>query len=138
MLIVDTSVWIDFFHNRDTVQTQRLADTLVRGRIGMLDIILLEILRGFRRDDEYQRVKERLSVLPFFQTLDKQSVVEYADFYRSLRKRGITVRKQNDVIIAGFCIRSGLPLLFADKDFHPFVAHLGLIDAQTDSPPFLS
>lgn len=130
MLIVDSSVWIDYFNNRDTWHTQILDQQLLNGRVGMLDVILLEILRGIRHDNEYRRVKTMLGFLPFFQTMSREDIVHCADCYRSLRKRGITIRKQNDVVIAAFCIRQSIPLLFADRDFSPFVVHLGLWDAR--------
>ena len=129
MIFVDTSVWIDYFNGNDTAATDRL-DTALQGEAVVIgDLVLLEILQGFRREADYQQAKLLLQHLAIYDLLGQDAVEEYARYFRILRKRGITIRKTADVIIAGFCIVNRIPLLFEDKDFRPFVKHLGLRSA---------
>ena len=97
------------------------------------DLILLEILQGFRSDKDYETAKEHLQVLPQFSMLSPEIAINAAENYRVLRKRGITIRKTADVIIATFCINKSIPLLFADKDFIPFTKHLKLQSVLTET-----
>jgi len=126
MILVDTSVWIDYFNGRDTSQTSILDQALQNQTIIMGDLILLEILQGFRSDKDYSIAKKHLTELPIHNLLTPDLALKSADSYRALRKRGITIRKTSDVIIAIFCIENDIPLLFSDKDFLPFVRHLNL------------
>ena len=126
MIIVDTSVWIDYFNGRDTGETDRLDGLLGHEPVGIGDLILTEILQGFRSDSDYRTAKELLSSLTLFEMLGRENAIRSADHYRLLRKRGITIRKTADVIIATFCIAGNHTLLFSDRDFLPFVEHLGL------------
>lgn len=126
MIIVDTSVWIDFFNGRDTPQTDTLDRLLGNEPVAIGDLILMEILQGFRADKAYRKAKGLLSALPVFDMLGSENAINCAAHYRRLRKRGITVRKSADVIIATFCIVENHSLLFSDKDFLPFVEVLGL------------
>ena len=125
-MLVDTSVWIDYFNGRDNKHTQVLDLAIVEGTVALGDLILLEILQGFRNDDEYKKVKRTLSTLDQYELFGKDMVEKCAENYRALRKKGITIRKTTDVIIATFCISQKLPLLFLDRDFDPFVDYLGL------------
>ena len=129
MVMVDSSVWIDYFNGRDTAQTSRLDDLLSSEVIGLGDLILVEVLQGFREDKDFQIAKQLLTSLTVFNLLGSDIAVKSADNFRSLRKRGLTVRKTADVVIATFCIENNYPLLFSDKDFIPFVNFLGLIAA---------
>ena len=129
MIMVDSSVWIDYFNGRDTAQTSRLDDLLSSEVIGLGDLILVEVLQGFREDKDFQIAKQLLTSLTVFNLLGSDIAVKSADNFRSLRKRGLTVRKTADVVIATFCIENNYPLLFSDKDFIPFVNFLGLIAA---------
>ena len=96
--------------------------------IAIGDLILTEVLQGFRRDADFARAKELLLSLTFFNMLGVENAIRSAEHFRALRKRGITIRKTADVIIATFCIAEGHSLLFSDKDFFPFVEQLGLRD----------
>ena len=129
MVMVDSSVWIDYFNGRDTAQTSRLDDLLSSEVIGLGDLLLVEVLQGFREDKDFQIAKQLLTSLTVFNLLGSDIAVKSADNFRSLRKRGLTVRKTADVVIATFCIENNYPLLFSDKDFIPFVNFLGLIAA---------
>lgn len=126
MIIVDSSVWIDYFNGIDTVQTDKLDELLGVEPIGIGDIILTEVLQGFREDKDYITAKQVLTSLTVFNMLNTDLAIESANNFRTLRKRGITIRKTNDVIIATFCIENNHSLLFSDKDFVPFVNYLGL------------
>ncbi len=124
MILVDSSVWIDYFNGHRTWQTNLLDNLLSDVTIIIGDLILIEILQGFRSNIDYESVKSYLSDLPFRQMGGYQVAVQSAQNYRILRKKGVTVRKTIDVIIGTYCIMEGLPLLHDDRDFNPMVSHL--------------
>lgn len=126
MIIVDTSVWVDFFNDRPSRESEVLDAILGVEPVGIGDIILVEILQGFRSDADYRKTRNLLASLPAFDMLGASRAVQCANYFRMLRKKGITIRKTADVIIAGFCIENGFPLLYSDRDFQPFVEHFGL------------
>lgn len=133
MILVDTSVWIDYFNCNDSQATEYLDACLVEGTVAISDLIYLEILQGFRSDKDYRATKRRLQTLTIYEMFGLDAVERCAKNYRSLRKKGITIRKTTDVIIASFCIQNKMPLLFLDKDFIPFVKHLGLSPALRET-----
>ncbi len=126
MILVDTSVWIDYFNGQDNPKTNQLDDLLGNEPLGIGDLILTEVLQGFRSDPDYRTAKDLLTSLTLFEMLGAPNAIRSAEHYRLLRKRGITIRKTVDVIIATFCIIENHPLLFSDKDFVPFVEQLKL------------
>jgi predicted nucleic acid-binding protein len=126
MIVVDSSVWIDYFNGRETPQTEFLNEILEVELLGIGDIILTEILQGFRADRDYRTAKKMLTSLTIFNLLGSEMAIKSADNFRTLRKQGITIRKTNDVIIATFCLENAHSLLFSDNDFIPFVERLGL------------
>ena len=126
MILTDTSVWIDYLNGKITPQTDMLDDCLVEGTVAMGDLIFLEILQGIRDDREFESVKTKLALLDQYTLFGPDMVLKCAENYRALRKKGVTVRKTNDVIIASFCIDRGMPLLFVDRNFGGFVEWLGL------------
>lgn len=128
MIMVDSSVWIDYFTGVVSKQTDTLDKTLGLEPVALGDLILTEVLQGFKRDQDYVTAKELFENLSFFEMLGKNMAIKSAENFRTLRKRGITIRKTADVIIASFCIEQKFPLLFTDKDFKPFVKHLGLVE----------
>ncbi len=129
MILVDSSVWIVYFNGIDNRQTDTLNRTLGIKPVAVGDLILAEVLQGFRADKDYENAKSLFDDLIIFDLVGKEMAIRSADNFRILRKRGITVRKPIDVIIASFCIERKLPLLFSDKDFKPFVKNLGLAEA---------
>lgn len=129
MIIVDTSVWVDYFNGNDNEHTNALDNALIEGLVLMGDIIFLEILQGFRDDTDYKQAHTTLSTLDQYQMLGVDMVGECSKNYRALRKKGITIRRTTDVIIATFCIKNKFPLLFQDRDFFPFSEHLKLKSA---------
>jgi hypothetical protein len=126
VVLVDSSVWIDFFNGRDSRETDLLA-LLLRRRILLTgDLVLAEVLQGFRQDREMARASRALLSLPYADMVGKEVALASAQKLRLLRGMGITVRKTIDVIIATFCIDNGHVLLHADRDFEPMAEHLGL------------
>jgi predicted nucleic acid-binding protein len=126
MIIVDTSVWIDYFNGNINKETDFLDTALDKEEVAIGDLIFLEILQGFRADKDYKQAKNMLLTLEQYEMFGHLMVDNCASNYRSLRKKGITIRKTADVIIATFCIEKQIPLLFSDRDFLPFVEHLKL------------
>ncbi|CBL45107.1 PilT-like protein [gamma proteobacterium HdN1] len=126
MILVDTSVWIDYLNGVLSPQTDLLDSAIIEGTVALGDIIFLEILQGIKNDKEFEKTKRSLSTLEQHQLLGTDLVSKCAENFRLLRKKGLTIRKTTDVIIATFCIENNLPLLFVDRDFKPFVTHLDL------------
>jgi len=130
VILVDTSVWIDYFNGRESGKTNTLDAALADDTVAIGDIILLEILQGFKHDKDYNRAKNTLSTLGQYEMLGRNMVTKCADNYRMLRKKGITIRKTTGIIIATFCIDNKLPLLYSDRDFAPFTKYLNLISVS--------
>jgi hypothetical protein len=126
MILVDSSVWVDYFNGQVTQETDFLDSLLGTEPVAIGDLILAEVLQGFRSEADYEAAKEMLASLATYDLLGASLAIKTADNYRTLRKRGITVRKTVDAIIATFCIERRTPLLYSDRDFDPFVKHLGL------------
>jgi len=126
VILVDTSVWIDYFNGADNSYTNTLDSALEEGTVAIGDLIFLEILQGFKNDRDFTRAKAMLETLDQYEMFGHSMALKSAENYRTLRKIGITIRKTTDVIIATFCIENNLPLLFSDRDFIPFVENLGL------------
>lgn len=126
MIVVDSSVWIDYFNGRETLEVAKLDSLLGSEPLAIGDIILLEVLQGFRSDAAFAKAQQLMASLTLFEMLGEQAAIAAANHFRTLRQQGITIRKINDVIIASFCITHNHSLLFADKDFLPFVDNFGL------------
>ena len=126
MILVDSSVWIDYFNGKKTQNTDWLDASLGGITIIMGDLILTEVLQGFQSDVDFRIARDLLLPLPFMAMGGQILALESAMNYRFLRKKGVTVRKTIDVMIGTFCIHYQLPLLCEDKDFDPMVKFLGL------------
>ncbi len=126
MILVDSSVWIDYFNGLETVQAAQLDGLLSRPILLVGDLIYTEVLQGFRSDADFRMAKRLLDCFPFVSIGGKEVAQRSADGYRHLRKEGITVRKTIDMIIASYCILNEVTLLHNDADFHPIEKHLGL------------
>jgi len=133
MILVDTSVWIDYLNGRESRKTNTLDAALANDTVVIGDIIFLEILQGFKHDKDYNKAKKNLSILDQYEMLGRNMVTKCADNYRALRKKGITIRKTTDIIIATFCIDNKLPLLYSDRDFTPFTKYLNLISVSDET-----
>lgn len=129
MIVVDSSVWIDYFTGRDSPEVGLLDQLLGEELIATGDLMLVEVLQGFRTDRDYRQARSLLLSLTIVNMLDKTIALKSAANFRALRRKGVTVRKTIDAIIATWCIENRLPLLHADKDFRPFHQHLGLKSA---------
>ncbi len=126
MVLVDSSVWINYFKGKDTWQTEILDQMLLQIPLFTGDLILTEVLQGFRKEKDCNKAKKVMSILACKNLGGYEIAIKSAENYRKLRKQGITVRKTIDVIIGTFCITANIPLLHDDKDFEPMVEHLGL------------
>ena len=126
MVLVDSSVWINYFNGKNTWQTEILDQMLLQIPLFTGDLILTEVLQGFRKENEYKKAKKVMGILVSQQLGGYEIAIKSAENYRKLRKKGITVRKTIDVIIGTFCISENIPLLHDDKDFEPMVKYLGL------------
>ena len=127
MILVDSSVWIDYFNGQETPQTNKLDAMLGLEPLAIGDLMLVEVLQGFCTDQDFAQARALLLSLPVYEMLGVDKALQSAEYYRSLRKKGITIRKTVDVLIATFCIVEGHRLLFSDRDFIPFVDHFGLL-----------
>ena len=126
MVIVDTTVWVDYFQGAESPETDWLNTELDRQRLGLTDIILCEVLQGVRDDVVAKEVERRLLTLEVFDAGGVELAREAARNYRVLRSRGHTVRKTIDCLIATFCLRGQHSLLHHDRDFDPFEKFLEL------------
>jgi predicted nucleic acid-binding protein len=130
MILIDSSVWIAYFNGIINPETDRLDSLLGIAPVGTGDIMLTEVLQGFRHDSDFAIAKDLLSSIPIYNMLNTELAYKSADNYRWLRKQGLTIRKIIDVIIATFCIENDFALLHCDKDFLPFHQILGLRNAM--------
>jgi predicted nucleic acid-binding protein len=126
MVLVDSSVWINYFNGKNTWQTETLDQMLLQIPLLIGDLILTEVLQGFKKESEYNKAKEVLSILSCKRLGGYEIAIKSAENYRKLRKKGVTVRKTIDVIIGTFCINENIALLQDDKDFEQMVKYLGL------------
>ncbi len=129
MILVDSSVWIDFFNGTENAETDKLNEILGLEEVVIGDLMLAEVLQGFRSDRDYKLAKDVLTSLTVHDLVGKEMAIKSANNFRKLRKKGVTIRKTADVIIATYCIENKMPLLFTDKDFTPFVENLRLRSA---------
>ncbi len=126
MILIDSSVWIDYFNGNKTAQTDWLDASLGNTPIIIGDLILTEVLQGFQSDKDFKTARGLLLGIPFMSMGGRELALESAMNYRFLRKKGVTVRKTIDIIIGTFCIHHQLILLHDDRDFDPMVTFLGL------------
>jgi predicted nucleic acid-binding protein len=126
VILVDSSVWIDFFRNRPTAQAEWLDRNLDTEGLVVGDLILTEVLQGLEEEGGFNDARRMLGRLAQVNVGGEDLAVEEARNYRKLRSRGVTVRGTIDALIATRCIVDGLRLLHSDRDFDPFEAHLGL------------
>lgn len=130
MILVDSSVWIDYFRGVITPQTERLDQLLAIEPLAVGDLILTEVLQGFGNDRDFARAQQLLTVLTVVTIGGPEVAIQAARNFRTLRTLGVTVRKTIDTLIATRCIASNFALLYSDRDFQPFVEHLGLRPAM--------
>lgn len=128
VLVVDSSVWIDFFNGIDVPSADLLAHLLDQGevRIVVPDLVLFEVLRGFRSERDLRTARQLMQSLAVEGSIDRALAETAAEHYRNLRSRGHTIRSAIDVLIATFCIERDYALLHDDRDFDAFERHRGL------------
>ena len=126
MIVVDSSVWIDALNGVSTIQTDSLNKILGKEQVIITDHTLLEVLRGFRNEKDYNAAKYYLDKFPCYNTIDKELAIKCVENYRYLRKTGITIKSTVDLIIATYCIENNLILLHNDHDYDPIEEHLEL------------
>jgi len=135
MVLVDTTVWIDFFAAKSTPEVAELERLLNGGEdICTCGIILTEVLQGIREDEDYQRTLSRFNTFLFL-PMNRQAFMRAAELYRSLRRRGVTIRKPVDCMIASIAIEHDIALLHSDRDFDPIETHCGLKVVRTSEKP---
>lgn len=133
MILVDSSVWIDYFRGADTPQVALLDSYFGRVPLAVGDLIAAEVLQGVKDSREFKRVKRTLDAFEHVDMVGYSLAIKASENYRALRSLGITIRKTIDTLIATRCIENGLTLLHADRDFMPFVQHLGLKEAYLET-----
>ena len=129
MILVDSSVWIDYFRGTPTPQAEKLDSLLGSEPVVTGDLVLTEVLQGFGSEHDFNQAKKLLTSLVVVDLVGQDIAIQAARNCRALRAKGITVRKTIDTVIATRCIASGLTLLYSDRDLDPFVQHLGLRSA---------
>lgn len=126
MILVDSSVWIDYFNGACNVQTDTLDNLLGRQPLAIGDLILTEVLQGFSNERAFHQARRILTEFTIVELGGLEIAIQAARNFRTLRSLGVTVRKTINTIIATRCIESHYELFHNDKDFDPFVKHLGL------------
>jgi hypothetical protein len=126
VILVDSSVWIDYFRGTITPQTEKLDALLGRQPLAIGDLMLVEVLQGFDGERDFQEARKLLTALTVVELGGQEIAIQAAKNFRALRRLGVTVRKTIDTVIATWCIVSAYELLHDDRDFHPFAQHLGL------------
>jgi hypothetical protein len=127
VILVDSSVWIDYFRGAATPPSDRLDVLLGAEPLAIGDLMLAEVLQGFASDREFERALQLLQTLTILNIGGEEIAIQAARNFRALRALGLTVRKTIDTLIATRCITDGHALLYSDRDFDPFVQHLGLV-----------
>ena len=126
MLFIDSTVWVDYFNGRISPQTDHLDNALFSIPVLVGDLILAEVLQGFRHDSDFEKARLAFGKFKIVRMVTPELAVQSARNYRTLRKKGITVRKTIDSLIATYCIENDHELLHNDSDFNPYEQFLGL------------
>ena len=131
MVIVDTTVWIDYFRGVENPQSLWLDAQAQSKRLGLTDLVLSEVLQGIRDDQEFVKVQTELLRFEVFAAGGGEVAIRAVENFRRLRKKGFTIRRIADCWIATFCLLEGHELLHRDRDFDPFESELGLRVVKT-------
>jgi len=126
VIVVDASVWIDFFNGQPSPEADALESILGEQQVIVGDLTVAEVLCGFRLERDFRKARALLESCEYRSMVGRAVALQAATNYRSLRHLGVTVRKTIDVLIGTFCIVNALPLLHRDRDFEPLEEHLGL------------
>jgi predicted nucleic acid-binding protein len=131
VIVVDSSVWIDYFRGVISPESNRLDELLGAEPLATGDLVLAEVLQGFDSIRDFNRAKKLLTSMTIVEMVGQEIAIRAAANYRKLRAKGITVRKTIDTIIATYCLVNNHDLLYSDRDFDPFVNHLALRSAMS-------
>ncbi len=131
MILVDSSVWIDYFRGTATPAVNTLDELLLGDGLFVGDLIVTEVLQGFRSDADFRAARKAMESFKIIDIAGRDMAVKAAQNFRTLRAQGFTMRKSIDCLIATRCIEDGYRLLHSDRDFDPFAAHLGLAVVPT-------
>ncbi len=126
MVLIDSSVWIDFFNDVPVSQVDQFTFLVKRGRVLAGDLVVAEVLQGFKSEKDFRLGQRLLCNFKDVSLVNRSIAIQSAANYRYLRSKGYTVRKSVDCLIATWCIENDIPLLHSDRDFTPFEQHLGL------------
>ena len=126
MILVDSSVWIDYFKGAVKAHTEKLDKLLGQEPLAIGDLMLAEVLQGFADEKDFDKAVKMLTSLTVLEVGGQEVAIQAARNFRALRNLGVTVRKTIDTLIATRCIMSGYDLLHNDRDFDPFTKYLGL------------
>ena len=126
VIVVDSSVWIEFFRGDETAEVSRLKDLLGKTTIAIGDLILVEVLQGFTNVKDAATARQLFRPFPMIEMVGKRNTTQVAANMRLLRDKGVPVRRSITAMVATACIAENVPLLFSDRDFQPFVDHLDL------------
>ena len=133
MILVDSSVWIDYFRGSDTPEADRLDALLGNELLIVGDLVLAEVLQGFMTQADFDTALALFATVGVVDLGGRDVAIETARNFRRLRARGVTIRKTIDTIIATWCILNDVALLYCDRDFDPFARYLGLRSANIES-----
>lgn len=128
MIVVDTTVWVDFFRERDQPHVAELVRLIERDEgLALTDVIMTEVLQGLRTDAQVRRVERRLAPFDILRLKDLDDFRRAAELYRRARRHGITIRRTVDCLIASVCIREDVPILHNDADFDRLASRTELV-----------
>ncbi|MDN5848674.1 MAG: PIN domain nuclease [Nitrococcus sp.] len=133
MILVDSSVWIDYFRGSQTPEVDRLEALLGVEPLLVGDLVLAEVLQGFTTDRDFNQARGHMAAFQIIDIVGQDIAIQAAKHFRTLRQRGVTVCKTVDTLIATRCIQDDIALLYSDRDFDPFVRYLGLRSALHES-----
>jgi predicted nucleic acid-binding protein len=125
-IIIDSSIWIDYFNAVMNQKTDAADRLLENNEVFILPVILQEILQGIREKKVFDLVKDQLISLEFIEFNEIQAAIDAATMYRYLKRKGTTIRKPNDCLIAAICIYNNIPILHNDKDFDNIAKYTSL------------
>ncbi|MEQ9278129.1 MAG: PIN domain nuclease [Balneola sp.] len=127
MILADSSIWIDFFNDTNNEKVDAMVEYLSRERVISADLVITEVLQGFRKDSDFLTAVEIFKTIPCHSVAGIEIALKSAENFRSLRKKGITIRKTVDMILATYCIENNISLLQNDRDFEMIASELDLI-----------
>jgi len=127
MILADSSIWIDFFNDTNNEKVDALVEYLSRERVISADLVITEVLQGFRKDSDFLTAVEIFKTIPCHSVAGIEIALKSAENFRSLIKKGITIRKTVDMILATYCIENNISLLQNDRDFEMIASELDLI-----------